>query len=88
MMNYKWYLMVLDQYMMILAGTWSVLLGIRWYRVSKGLVCLYILEKVDIWSGVTDASQTTEDRATQLVSSIKFKLSHAMYIVSFLFNSK
>ena len=32
-----------------------VLLDIRWYRVSKGLVCLYILEKVDIWSGVTDA---------------------------------
>ena len=49
MMNYKWYLMVLDQYMTILAGTWSVLLGIRWYRVSKGLVCLYILEKVEIW---------------------------------------
>ena len=24
MMNYKWYLMVLGQYMMILAGTWSV----------------------------------------------------------------
>ena len=24
MMNYKWYLMVLGQYMTILAGTWSV----------------------------------------------------------------
>ena len=58
MMNYKWYLMVLDQYMTILAGTWSVLLGIRWYRVIKGLVCLHMLEKVDIWSGVTNASQT------------------------------
>ena len=50
--------------------------------VSKGLVCLYILEKVEIWSGDTDAShtdsQTTEYRATQLVSSIKHKLSHAM----------
>ena len=48
MMNYKWYLMVLGQYMTILAGTWSVKLvplGIRWYRVTKGLVCLYILEK-------------------------------------------
>ena len=32
-----------------------VLLGIRWYRVSKGLVCLYILEKVEIWLGVSDA---------------------------------
>ena len=26
--------------------------------VSKGLVCLYILEKVEIWSGVTDATHT------------------------------
>ena len=25
-----------------------VLLGIKWYRVSKGLVCLYILEKVEM----------------------------------------
>ena len=79
--NYKWYLMVLGQYMTILAGTWSVklvLLGITWYRVSKGLVCLYILEKVEIWSGVTDASLThwltdshLKDRATQLL--IKYK---------------
>ena len=50
--------------------------------VSKGLVCLYILEKVEIWSGDTDASQTdrqtTEYSATQLLSSIQFKLSHAM----------
>ena len=40
--------MVLGQLMMILAGTWQyklVLLGIRSYMVSKGLVCLYILEK-------------------------------------------
>ena len=40
------------------------------------------MEKVEIWTGVTDASltdrQTTEDSATQLVYSIKFKLSHAM----------
>ena len=53
--------MVLGQLMMILAGTWQyklVLLGIRWYRASKGLVCLYLLEKVEIWSGVTDASHT------------------------------
>ena len=51
MMNYKWYLMVLGQYKL-------VLLGIRWYRVSKRLVCLYILEKVEIWSGDTKASLT------------------------------
>ena len=44
--------------MTILAGTWSVLLGIRWYRVIKGLVCLYMLEKGEIWSGVTVASHT------------------------------
>ena len=52
------------------------------YWVSIGLVCLYILEKVDIWSGDTDASQTdrqtTEYSATQLLSSIQFKLSHAI----------
>ena len=48
MMKYKWYLMVLGQYKL-------VLLGIRWYMVSKGLVCLYILEKVEIWSGDTDS---------------------------------
>ena len=49
---------------MVLGGTGSVyedtgwylgqykliLLGIRCYRVSKGLVCLYILKKVEIWS--------------------------------------
>ena len=64
MMNCKWYLMVLGQYMTILAGTWSlgqyklVLLDIRCYMVSKGLVCLYILEKMEIWSGDTNASQT------------------------------
>ena len=28
------------------------------YWVSKVLVCLYILEKVEIWSGDTDASLT------------------------------
>ena len=71
-----WYWLVLGQYKL-------VLLDIRWYMVSKGLVCLYILEKVEIWSGDTDAwhtdSQTTENRATQLVSSIKHKLSHAIW---------
>ena len=57
-----------------------VLLGIRWYMVSKGLVCLYILEKsgdlVGCYWCLTDR-QTTEYSATQLVYSIKFKLSHA-----------
>ena len=55
---------------MVLGPYELVLLDITWYEVSKGLVCLYILEKVEIWLGVTDAShhsQTTEYRATQLV---------------------
>ena len=43
-----------------------------------------LLEKVEIWSGDTDAShthsQTTEYRATQLLLSIKFKLSHAILL--------
>ena len=68
-----WYLVVLSQYKL-------VLLGIRWYRVSKGLVCLYILEKsgdlIGCYRYLTHR-QTTEYRATQLVSSIKHKLSHA-----------
>ena len=60
-----------------------VLPGIRWYRVSKGLVCLYILEKKWRFGRVlpmpdtqTDR-QTTEYRATQLVYNIK--LSHAIF---------
>ena len=56
-----------------------VLLDIRWYRVSKGLVCL-IYWKKSIFGQVSPMPdrQTTEYRATQLVYSIKFKLSHAM----------
>ena len=51
MMNYKWYLMVLGQYMTILAGTWSVKVGtgtgislilIGGTRSAKGLyACIY-----------------------------------------------
>ena len=69
---------------MVLEGTGSVaklvLLGIRWYRVSKGLVCLYILEKRGFGQvfPMPDISHTKEYRATQLVYSIKFKLSHAI----------
>ena len=57
-----------------------VLIGIRWYRFSRGLVyaCLYwkkwrfgqVLLMPDI--------QTTEYSATQLVHSIKIRLSHAI----------
>ena len=42
------YLVALGQYRAVLIDT-------EWYRVSKGLVCQYILEKVEIWSGDTDA---------------------------------
>ena len=77
--------MVLGQYWAVLAGTLlvlgqynSVLLSIKLYWVSKVLVCLYILEKVEIWLGDTDASQTTEYSATQRVYSTKFMLSHAI----------
>ena len=41
--------------MVVLGQYNSVLLSIKLYWVSKVLVCLYILEKVEIWSGDTDA---------------------------------
>ena len=50
---------------MVLDGTESVYDDTGWHLVSigwhclvlggTGLVCLYILEKVEIWAGVTDA---------------------------------
>ena len=43
-----WYMVVLSQYNL-------VLLSIKLYLVGKLLVCLYILGKVEIWSGGTDA---------------------------------
>ena len=49
--NTGWYLVVLGQFKL-------VLLGNMWYRVSIGLICLYMLKKVEIWSGEPDASQT------------------------------
>ena len=52
----------------------AVAVGNWWYWVSGGHLCLYILHKEDIWSGVTDAWLTdsqTEDSATQLL--IKYK---------------
>ena len=71
MVDYKWYLMVLGQYLtnwLVLGQYKLVLLAIRWYMVSKGLECLYILEKVEIWSGVTDASQTHRHQNIGLLS--------------------
>ena len=33
----------------------AVAIGNWWYWVSRGHSCLYILQKVEIWTGVTDA---------------------------------
>ena len=54
----------------------AVAVGNWWYWVSRGHSCLYILQKVEIWKGVTHAwlthSLTTlKDSATQLL--IKYK---------------
>ena len=51
--------------------------------LNKGLLCLYILKKlrfglVTLIPNTLTHSQTTEYRATQLVESIKFKLSHTI----------
>ena len=46
----------MGRYMVVLGQYNAVLLSIKsLYWVSKVLVCLCILEKVKIWSGVTDA---------------------------------
>ena len=47
-----WYLVVLGQYEL-------VLLGIRWYWVSIGLLSLYILNNMEIWSDVTKTGRLT-----------------------------
>ena len=40
---------------MVVLGQYNlVLLGIKWYWVSKVLLCQYILKTANIWSGVTD----------------------------------
>ena len=56
-----WYLVVLGQYNL-------VLLGFKWYWVSMGLLCLYILKNMEIWLGVTITGKrrrTRKDRTTQ-----------------------
>ena len=45
-----WYLVVLGQNNL-------VLLGIKWYWVGIGLLCLYVLKKVEIWLDVTIANK-------------------------------
>ena len=44
-----WYWVSIRQYWLILGGTGPVLIGsacMKWYWVSKRLVCLYILKKL------------------------------------------
>ena len=89
-----WYWVSIWRYWLLLNQYKLVLLVIRWYRVVKGLVCLYMLEKGEIWSGVTVASHThthrqiTEYSATQLVYSKTFKMSHAIQFYSSGYRSK
>ena len=53
----------------------AVAVGNWWYWVSRGHLYLYILHRLEIWTGVTDGWltdwQTLKDRATQLL--IKYK---------------
>ena len=52
----------------------AVAVGNWWYWVSRGHSCLYILQKVEIWTGVTNAWLTdsqSKDRATQLLKKYK-----------------
>ena len=61
-------MMVLGQYRTVLDGNWWYWVSRRRYWLvfggtvlvwgSKGLLCLYILKKVDIWSDVTIAGRT------------------------------
>ena len=55
-----WYLVVLCQYGAVLVGTLWYWVSIKWYWVSKGLLCLYILKKMEILSDVTIAGRTNE----------------------------
>ena len=42
------------------SGRYWLVLGIQSYWVNMGLLCLYILKKVYIWSDVTIAGQTNQ----------------------------
>ena len=53
-----WFWVSIWRYSLVLGQYKLVVLVIRWFRVSKGLLCLHILEKIEIWSGDTDAWHT------------------------------
>ena len=65
-----WYWISIWRYWLVLGQYKLELLGFRWYRVSKGLVCLYLLDKVEIWSGVTMPDRHT-DRHTDRQQNIE-----------------
>ena len=50
----------------------AVAVGNWWYWISKGHLCLYILHKVETWSGVTDAWLTHS--LTTLLCSAPYKV--------------
>ena len=62
-----WYLVSISWYCLVLGGTWSACMPV--YIGKSG-------DLVGCYRSLTH-SQTTEYKATQLVESIKFKLSHA-----------
>ena len=78
------YWVSIRRYCLVLGGTGSVKTGTAWYYMVQGQhrACMpvYIGKSGDLvgWHRCLTYSQTTEYRATQLVSSIKFKLSHAI----------
>ena len=55
----------MGRYWLVLGQYNLVLLGIKWYWVSIGLLCLYILKNTEIWLGVTIAGRTTNDKQTR-----------------------
>ena len=78
------YWVSIRRYCLVLGGTGSVKTGTAWYYMVQGQhrACMpvYIGKSGDLvgWHRCLTYSQTTEYRATQLVSSIKFKMSHAI----------
>ena len=60
-----WYLVLLGQSNLVLGQNTLVLIGIKWNWVNRGLLCLYILKKVEIWSDVTIAGRKTNKQTNK-----------------------
>ena len=54
------------QYLVILCQCNLVLLGFKWYWVTKGLLCLYILKKIN-----GDANHPTTDQLTNRANIVQ-----------------